>query len=203
VSEREESPSWSRFYDAARDEPWETLVLAAGLVERAPRAPGQALLAVDLGCGAGRDTAELLRRGWYVIAIDAEPEAIRRLRARDLPRERLRTEVARFEQASWPENDLVNASASLPFCHPARFTALWRQITESLHPGGCFSGHFFGERDEWAEEPGMTFQSTSEVRRLLEGLDVHRFDEVERDGETVTGRPKHWHLFHVVAQKPA
>jgi tellurite methyltransferase len=27
--------------------------------------------AVDLGCGDGRDTIELLRRGWRVLAIDA------------------------------------------------------------------------------------------------------------------------------------
>jgi trans-aconitate methyltransferase len=40
---------------------------------------GRDFFAVDLGCGAGRDTAELLRRGWRVLAIDAEAEAIRRL----------------------------------------------------------------------------------------------------------------------------
>ena len=31
--------------------------------------------------GTGRDTAELLRRGWRVVAIDREPEAIDRLLA--------------------------------------------------------------------------------------------------------------------------
>ena len=58
-------------------------------------APG---LAVDLGAGTGRDTAELLRRGWRVIAIDREPEAIDRLhRAR---RARLARASRRASRAS-------------------------------------------------------------------------------------------------------
>ncbi|MEJ1932020.1 class I SAM-dependent methyltransferase [Nostoc sp. NIES-2111] len=34
--------------------------------------------AVDLGCGDGRDTVELLRRGWRVLGIDGAQEAIAR-----------------------------------------------------------------------------------------------------------------------------
>ena len=36
-------------------------------------------LAIDLGCGDGRDVVEILRRGWRVVAVDAEPEALRQL----------------------------------------------------------------------------------------------------------------------------
>ena len=32
-------------------------------------------LAIDLGCGDGRDVVEILRRGWNVVAVDAEPPA--------------------------------------------------------------------------------------------------------------------------------
>lgn len=48
----------------------------------------------------------------------------------------------------------------------------------------------------------MTFHARAEVESLLEGFEVERLDEVEEDGETAVGTPKHWHLFDVVARKP-
>jgi SAM-dependent methyltransferase len=67
------SEGWSRFYAAAGTDPRETLLDALDRFEAEKRAPGTA---VDLGCGTGRDTLELLRRGWRVVAIDSQPEAI-------------------------------------------------------------------------------------------------------------------------------
>ncbi len=61
---------WGRYLRLAGDDPRATLVDA---LERFP-APG---LAVDLGAGTGRDSAELLRRGWSVIAFDREQDARR------------------------------------------------------------------------------------------------------------------------------
>ena len=68
------SRPWSRYYAAAGQDPRETLLAA---LERFD-AEGRAGLAVDLGCGTGRDTFELLRRGWRVLAIDAQSEALYR-----------------------------------------------------------------------------------------------------------------------------
>ncbi|HKA27105.1 MAG TPA: class I SAM-dependent methyltransferase, partial [Gaiellaceae bacterium] len=76
------SEGWGRYYDAAKGgAPRETLLFALDLFER-EGGGGKERLAVDLGCGEGRDTVELLRRGWRVLAIDAEREAIERLRTR-------------------------------------------------------------------------------------------------------------------------
>lgn len=33
-------------------------------------------LALDMGCGAGRDSLALLRAGWNVVALDRDPEAL-------------------------------------------------------------------------------------------------------------------------------
>lgn len=190
---------WSRYYEARPNVVRETLLDA---VERF-REPG---VAVDLGCGAGGDAAELLRRGWRVVAIDAEPEAIERLRARgDLGEgglERLETQVARFEDAALPVADLVNASWALPFCRPASFPALWTRIAESLSAGGRFCGQLFGDRDEWRGERDLTFLARDEVESLLSGFEVELLDEDEHDGTTALGEPKHWHVFHIVARKP-
>lgn len=192
------SGEWSRYYDAAGDDARPTLRIAADLFESEGRDPG---FAVDLGCGTGRDTIELLRRGWRVLAVDGEPSAIARLRAAAPETDRLTTEVVRFEEARWPPADLVNSSYGLPFCPPEAFGALWDRIVDSLSSGGRFSGQLFGERDAWAGEEGMTFVKRSDAERLLEDFELERFDEVEEDGRTAVGDAKHWHLFHVVARK--
>lgn len=81
------------------------------------------------------------------MAIDAEPEAIMRLRRRDDLGPggiaRLETQAAGFEDAVLPVADLVNASWALPFCRPASFPAVWARIAGSLVPDGRFCGQLF------------------------------------------------------------
>jgi tellurite methyltransferase len=190
---------WTRFYRAAGDDPRPTLVRALDLFERAGRRTG---FAVDLGCGAGRDTLELLRRGWSVMAIDAEAEAIARLRARtDAHADRLTTLVAPFDVAEWPVADLVNSSYALPFCPPDLFAGVWERIVAAVPSGGRFCGQLFGVRDEWAPADDMNFHTRADVETLLAPFEAEQLDEVELDGQTALGDRKHWHLFHVVARK--
>ena len=185
---------WHAYYEAAGGDPRPTLVAAAESFAE----PGRA---ADLGCGTGRDTFELLRRGWSVLAIDGQREAVDRLLAAAHPGARLETQVARIEEATWPECDLVNSSYALPFVPPQAFPAVWARIIDSLRAGGRFSGQLFGDRDEWRTDPLLTFQTRADIARLLTPFDVELLDEVEEDGQTATGTAKHWHLFHVVARK--
>lgn len=192
------SSSWSRYYDKSGEDARPTLRLALDLFERDGTGPG---FAVDLGCGTGRDTFELLRRGWRVLAIDAEAEAIERLRRAAPATDLLATEVVGFEDATWLPAELVNSSYALPFCEPDVFDALWPRIVDSLPRGSRFSGQLFGDRDGWAGGEGMTFVTRAEAERLLRGFELERFEEIEEDGRTAVGDEKHWHLFHVVARK--
>jgi len=189
--------SWTRYYDAVGDEPRDTLLDAVGRF-------AEAGVAVDLGCGTGRDTFELLRRGWRVTAIDSEPEALRRLLAGVAAGDRgaLETQAARYEDAVLSQCDLVNASWSLPFCAPASFREVWDRVEGALRPGGRFCGQLFGDRDGWAPKDDITFLTRNEAERLLDAFEVERLDEVEEDSQTAVGDPKHWHVFHVVARKP-
>ena len=208
------SELWTRYFNAAGGDPRPTLLVALERFDA--EQSDRERLGIDLGCGTGRDTFELLRRGWRVLAIDAQEEAIRRLRDSDEPlisSDRLETQVADFESARWPTADLVNASYALPFCPPGSFAGLWERITTSLPSGGRFCGQLFGDHDQWASVPdtsttewaparnAMTFLTRGEVDDLLGDYEIEQLIEIDEDGPTATGADKHWHLFHVVARK--
>jgi SAM-dependent methyltransferase len=197
------SSRWADFYDAVAERPpHDTVVEALDRFER----EGRTGFAVDLGCGDGRETVEIARRGWRVLAIDAEPGAIERLRRRAglAGNPRVEAVVARFTDVEWEQADLVNSGFALPFAPRAEFDAAWRRIRGSLSSGGRFSGQLFGDHDEWAAggERDMTFLRAAEAEALLDGFELERFEEVEADGQTALGEPKHWHVFHVVARRP-
>ncbi len=65
---------WTGYYKKTGSRPPRpTLLLALDKFDDEGAAMSR--LAVDLGAGGGRDVIEMLRRGWRVIAIDAEPDA--------------------------------------------------------------------------------------------------------------------------------
>ncbi|BAT54920.1 Methyltransferase type 12 [Nostoc sp. NIES-3756] len=69
--------NWSAYYKAVEGRPpRETLLKALARLDTFPTDAPR--FAVDLGCGDGRDTVELLRRGWRVLGIDGAQEAIAR-----------------------------------------------------------------------------------------------------------------------------
>jgi SAM-dependent methyltransferase len=174
--------------------------LLARALELAP-APGTA---VDLGSGSGRETIELLERGWRVVAVDSEPEAARRLEAKVSAgsRERLEVRTAAFQDIqALPYADLVHSAFSLPFCPPEAFDRLWNLTTGCLRPHGLIAVDLFGDRDSWASENNdLTFHSRDDVDQLLASLDAIEVVEEENDGPAFSG-PKHWHVFHVFARR--
>ena len=198
LAESDFQSDWVSYYQAiAGRPPRETLLTA--LNNFAP----EARFAVDLGCGDGRDTVELLRRGWRVLGIDGEAQGITRLLSRPgVDTTNLDTQVVRFEALQLPNNvDLINASFSLPFCPPAEFPALWNKVVTSLRPGGRFCGQLFGNRDSWANYPSLNHHTRAQVEELLQPFVMEMLCEEDHPGKTATGKEKHWHLFHIVACK--
>ncbi|MCC7390298.1 MAG: class I SAM-dependent methyltransferase [Phycisphaerales bacterium] len=198
---------WPAYFDVVRGKPpRDTLIAALEALDREGLGPAgaEAPLAVDIGCGDGRDTVEILRRGWRVLAVDGHPDAFDRMIARaDLAgRDRLECLHAPFEGLELPRTRLINASFSLPFCDPGHFGALWAGIVEALEPGGRFAGQLFGDRDDWASLEGRTHHTVEQARALLAGLEVERFEETEAEGKDALGNPKHWHRFDIVARNP-
>lgn len=81
MTERTLPAGWTPYYDTDRNRPPARTLL--GALERFEAEPvDRARFAVDLGCGDGRDTVELLRRGWRVLAMDSDPDGIGRLQSR-------------------------------------------------------------------------------------------------------------------------
>ena len=194
---------WSAYYSAVMGRPPRDTLLAALERFEAENSAIDFRFAVDLGCGEGRDTVELLKRGWRVLGIDGQEEAISRLLSRpDINPERLETQVTRFEDVILPESvDLVNASFSLPFCPPEYFPGLWEKIVASLHSGGRFCGQLFGDRDSWAIYTSMNHHTRQQVEVLLQPFELEMFEEEDHPGKTALGEDKQWHIFQIVARK--
>ena len=196
-----ERGDWTGYYDGQSErEPRELLLQVLASFDREDRTG----VAVDLGCGQGFDTAELLRRDWEVVAIDATEEAIRRLRRRipDRFASRLRTVVSPMQDVDIPSADLVYASFSLPFCPPDVFPRLWGDLRATIRPEGRFAGELFGDRDTWAAtERDMTFLDVASARELFDDMELESFDEEENEGEGWGDEIKHWHVFHAIARR--
>ncbi|WP_229076080.1 trans-aconitate 2-methyltransferase [Actinoplanes sp. DH11] len=166
--------------------------------------PGAGRTAIDLGCGAGRETKALLDDGWRVLAHDSEPGTEPRLlRAVGGRHEALGVRVCAFENlTTLPGADLIHASYSLPYQQRPSFDRLWTLMRSNLRPGGRLAVNLFGDHDSWAGDQGMTFLREHEVRSLLDGLEIEHWDEEDAPGEAFSG-PKHWHVFTVIARNSA
>ncbi|MCB0336422.1 MAG: methyltransferase domain-containing protein [Bdellovibrionales bacterium] len=192
---------WSDYYDKWRGQPANELLLKV-LEEYAPTSDSST--ALDLGSGTGRDSFELLGRGWLVLAIDSQELAIKIIK-QDVPedvRGRLSAIAGSFVEVPFPQCLLVNASMSLFFCDRTDFSIVWGKILAALLPGGIFVGNFLGINDDWSGEEGFSSHTQDELRELLAPMEILDFEENEFDGHRANGEPKHWHLFSVIARIP-
>jgi SAM-dependent methyltransferase len=199
---RADEITWERYYEWVEGRDLrQVFVDALQLLPDAARADRE-LVAVDLGCGDGKEALVLLAAGWSVLAVDGDPGGIARLLEAVPPgdAERLTTTVVPFADVEIPSADLVYAGFSLPFCAPEDFGGLWNGVVTGLRPEGVFAGNFFGPRDTWFGTADMSFHTASEVESLFDGFEIVSLREENADGSAASG-PKHWHVFHVIARK--
>ncbi|CAM3030922.1 SAM-dependent methyltransferase [Legionella steigerwaltii] len=202
-----DNKNWSNYYKITKQNtlPRKTLLKAIEIFNCRNKF-NCAQLAIDVGCGAGADSIELLKNNWSVLAIDSQAEAISTLIS-SCPQSlqnRLKTKVASFESlTSLPTSQLINASYSLPFLSSDNFYKFWKLILEALPPGGIFAGIFFGINDGWNcyKRSDMTFLSTNDLYNLFVPFKIELLEEEESDGADAMGFIKHWHRYFVVAEK--
>lgn len=159
--------------------------------------------AIELGCGAGRDTIYLIKNGWNVLAIDREDVSSRiqsKLNKEEV--KKFKFSQQKFENIKLEKNNLVVANFSIPFCNKNNFKELWNKINNSILKDGYFVGNFFGNNDEWeSTKEEMIFMTKKQVLELFENFEIIEIKEVEKDNLTGLGKMKHWHIFNVIAKK--
>ncbi|MEM9373250.1 MAG: class I SAM-dependent methyltransferase [Planctomycetota bacterium] len=203
--EAAERRDWVAYFDRMQGKPPRATLLHA--LERFGEIdPSDAPLALDLGCGDGRDTEALLNACWRVWARDGHDDGIRRVQERAVCRRaiemgRLDVGLAPFSEMELPQASLVNASFSLPFCPPDEFGALWQRIDAAITPGGRFCGQLFGDRDGWSILEDRTHLTRAETLTLFDQYILERFEEEDRPSKQTGSGHKHWHVFHIVARK--
>lgn len=160
--------------------------------------------ALDLGCGAGRNTKFLLDKGFLVTAVDINPKISEYLKDFSY-QENLNVIISSFEDFKFEKEqyDLVNAQLSLPFTNRDKFDEVFSKMKDSIKKGGVFVGQLFGVNDDWnkSKTTKTTFHTKEEAQKLFNDMELLKFVEKDYDGTLADGTSKHWHTFHIIAQK--
>jgi len=146
--------------------------------------------ALDLGCGMGNFSIELLSLGWDVIAIDKQPIAIELLKTKAcqsdktcLETKRLTAEVATVESYGFPTAvNIIIVSDILPYCNPTQLRNIWNKIYSALDDkNGWVIGSFFvrggKSENEWQRDGAWFIKDPDEVSHLLNAMS---FEVIER-----------------------
>jgi len=166
-------------------------------------------IAIDCGCGAGRDIEYLLDHGFVVHAFDIETDSIVRCKKRFDGKDNVFLSQDGFNSFSYPHSSLVLADASLFFCPEGEFNEVWSKINKSLSPGGVFVGSFLGPGDTMANPgyrkelfwPDVLVFNEVELRSKFNKFEIINWTEHNLDGTTEQGRLHHWHIFSIIAKK--
>ncbi len=194
---KEESDRWKRHAEKLEGiPPRPLLVEALAFVDPKDEA-------LDLGPGALSDTKYLLSQNFlHVTAVDISDNA--HTIASELPSDRFEYIISSFENFDFPEHkyDLINAQYSLPFNSSETFDVVFERVKKSLKPQGIFTGTLFGTKDSWYEmRKDMSFHTLKQVQELFLDMKLIKFREEERNGRTVSGEEKHWHIYNIIACK--
>ena len=139
--------------------------LGAAVLDLLAPQPGERIL--DIGCGDGTLTQQIVERGATVVGIDSSPQMIDAARARGLDVRLLNAEALPFNQ----EFDAVFSNAALHWIRD--HDALLDGVARALRPGGRFVVELWvpelrslppGSRATvWAVEPGYLGIDTYDV----------------------------------------
>ncbi len=196
------------YYQASFGKPANAVTLKA--IELFGKDEKSKVQALDLGCGEGRDTIALLKRGWQVVAVDKKSQAFHWLNRHEAVQDHADSLICvemSFEDliiSNLPVDsfDLIIANWSLPFCSKKHFSSVWQKLISHTKIGGRFAGNFFGKNHSWnLERPWLVFLDKTEVLNLFDSFAIEEFEEIEYDELSACGEEVHWHTYSVIAKR--
>lgn len=195
---------WSEYYERTLANPRPPRELFSRTVKRVKDSGVTERMAVDLGCGIGVETLELLKQGWRVLSVDAQQAALEYLTqiVPDEYKARSQTFCGSFETLDFPECDFIWAGNCLPFCPTEHLATVLNNIANALKPGGRFAGDFFAPRHAWASNEGVTVLSKDDIISAFPTLSVEYWLEGEGEAQTTLDGIVHWHVHTIALRKP-
>jgi SAM-dependent methyltransferase len=158
--------------------------------------------ALDLGAGAGNDSAWMIERGFSVTSLDKDASKLR-------ANEALAGKAIILEQ-SWDEFvftpdslNLVVAQNTFPFLAREKAERVIADAVSALKSGGFICYTLFGPKDAWAHKESMHFVSYDDAIAFAEKLPVEIFfrsNEVGY-GSTMSGDMKFWEVHRIILKK--
>ena len=97
---------------------------------------------LDAGCGTGRVTIELARRGIPTVGIDVDPEMLGTARAKAPELDWRHADLATFDLLEESFDVVVMAGNVLIFVEPGTEAAVVRNLAAALAPGGALVAGF-------------------------------------------------------------
>ncbi|WP_105381245.1 class I SAM-dependent methyltransferase [Neorhizobium alkalisoli] len=153
---------------------------------------------LELGCGNGRDSAEMIKRGFHATPTDGTPEMAEEAAKRlGVP-----VSVLRFEDIDAVEAfDGIWANACLLHVPRAKLGGILERIRLALRPGGLFYASFKAGEAEGHDSLGRFYNYPSKgwLKELYESLSWTSIEIAEEHGTAYDKRPTDW--LHVLAAR--
>lgn len=155
--------------------------------------------AIDLGCGAGRDTEFLISKGFNVIAIDKDEQVKEFLNNRNFNPEKLKIIIDDFSKINLPKADLINANFCIHYVKENFDLFMENTLKNVINPRGVFIGNFLGKEDDWIET--NTTVDKEVLINYFKDFKIMYFSEEKYYQDTTTIKNKFWHVYTIIAQK--
>lgn len=160
-------------------------------------APGARIL--ELGCGAGRDAAHMIGRGFVVDATDGVAAMVRKANERFAVNAR----QMRFDELEAShEYDAVWAHASLLHCARAELPDILKAISRALPAGGWHYANYKLGHDEGRDLLGRlhNFPNGQWLEDIYRGTCFTIVDRVAYEGKACDGTQRDWMALTVQKQ---
>jgi SAM-dependent methyltransferase len=156
---------------------------------------------LELGCGAGRESAAMLERGFDVVATDGTPE-LAAIAAQNLGRN---VKVLRFDEIDFDQVfDGIFANACLLHARRKELPDILNRIARSLKAGGLFYSSYKAGEAEGHDALGRfyNYPSSEWLAEIFNASQTwENVEIISEEGSAYDRLPTRW--LHVMARKKA